>query len=153
MDITSHDAVDMASKFGTFILVDGVSSAGVGSMDTNLVLMNIKSTLVSTFLQFGSKLFYKSSVSSEIQKRSFMRSPQPIPTTCRTSKQSSSWHGCSPPPFVFHSHLRSLFSRQTLSTPPVHGHLLPIHTSINSSVSILLVALVLTCLRVARISS
>lgn len=118
MDITSHDAVDMASKFGTFILVDGVSSAGVGSMDTNLVLMNIKSTLVSTFLQFGSKLFYKSSVSSEIQKRSFMRSPQPIPTTCRTSKQSSSWHGCSPPPLSF-THTYAHFFPAKPCPPPL----------------------------------
>jgi hypothetical protein len=56
MTVTGHHAVNVPSEFSSLILVDGVSDVGISALDLNLMLMNIKSTLIMTFLQFGGKL-------------------------------------------------------------------------------------------------
>ena len=56
MTVTGHHAVNVPSEFSSLILVDGVSDVGISALDLNLMLMNIKSTLIMTFFQFGRKL-------------------------------------------------------------------------------------------------
>jgi hypothetical protein len=57
MTITSHDTVDMSSKFSSLIFVDGVRNVSISALHLDLVLMHIESTLIMSFLQLGSKLF------------------------------------------------------------------------------------------------
>jgi hypothetical protein len=57
MTVAGHNTVNMPSKFSSLILVDGVSDVRIRALDLDLVLMNVKSTLIMTFFQFGGKLF------------------------------------------------------------------------------------------------
>lgn len=56
VSVASHNAVDVASKFCSFIFVDGVCNVGVSALDPNLVLVDVECTLIPSFLEFRSQL-------------------------------------------------------------------------------------------------
>lgn len=56
MHIPSHDAIDMARKFSSFIFINCMCNVGIGAVNSDLVLVNVEGALVAAFLESRSQL-------------------------------------------------------------------------------------------------